>query len=160
MMAFTRTLLLAPSFFNRAFDMAGRGPFGVLLPSYLQPERCGTLLLRLSAVSTKERHLSFPLQSTSDQSCAKGGSPSNGGQCCIPYKVDEALDTWLDRTVLPGPATRDGRTSIQHNQGPNGCNTFRDEDTAADRLLHVLANNLTRVMNIIGIEPLTVAMRA
>jgi transposase len=31
---------------------------------------------------------------------------------------------------------------------------------AAEMALHVLAYNLTRVMNIIGVQPLTAAMRA
>ena len=33
-------------------------------------------------------------------------------------------------------------------------------DTATEMALHVLAYNLTRVMNIIGIQPLMAAMRA
>jgi hypothetical protein len=44
-----------------------------------------------------------------------------------------------------------------------GCNALPDEDlpcVATEMALHVLAYNLTRVMNFLGIQPLMAAMRA
>ena len=56
-----------------------------------------------------------------------------------------------------------GRASLRHDQGPDGSNPLPDEDAArvaAEMALHVLAYNLTRVMNIMGTKPLMAAIRA
>ena len=61
-------------------------------------------------------------------------------------------------------AARDGRASVRHDQDADGRDALPDEDAAARSpprwRLHVLAYNLTRVMNIIGVKPLIAAMGA
>src|SRR5262249_27437706 len=52
---------------------------------------------------------------------------------------------------------------VRHNQGPEGATHFLMKTlprVAAEMALHVLAYNLTRVMNIMGVQPLLAAMRA
>ena len=52
---------------------------------------------------------------------------------------------------------------LRHDQGSDGRNPLPDETlprVAAEMALHVLAYNLTRVMNIMGTQPLLAAMRA
>ena len=61
------------------------------------------------------------------------------------------------------PAARDGRASLRHDQGPDGATHFLMKTlprVAAEMALHVLAYNLTRVMNILGVQPLMAVMRA
>ena len=58
---------------------------------------------------------------------------------------------------------RDGRAPVRHAQDRMGATHFlmkRLPKVATEMALHVLAYNLTRVMNIIGIQPLLAAMRA
>jgi hypothetical protein len=55
-------------------------------------------------------------------------------------------------------ATRDGRASLRHDQSPYGCDP-RLWTVAAEMALHVLAYNLTRVMNIVGKPSLIAAIR-
>ena len=58
-------------------------------------------------------------------------------------------------------ATGDRRASLRPDQGPDGSTPPPNEDdaNATEMALHVLAYNLTRVMNIMGIQPLMAAMR-
>ena len=59
------------------------------------------------------------------------------------------------------PANR--RTSLRHAQSLDGRDALPDQDAAAGQYrdeLHVLAYNLKRVMQIMGIRPLMQAMRA
>ena len=78
--------------------------------------------------------------------------------------VVEAVQRRLDREPAGhAPAARDGRASVRHDQGAHGRDALPDEDAAEGRHrdgAHVLAYNLTRVMNIVGIKPLMAAIRA
>ena len=61
------------------------------------------------------------------------------------------------------PASRDRRTSLRHAEDEGGSDALPDEASAkvaTEMALHVLAYNLTRVMNIMGIQPLMAAIRA
>jgi hypothetical protein len=54
---------------------------------------------------------------------------------------------------LDAPAARNGRASLRHDQSLDRCNPLPDETlprVAAEMALHVLAYNMTRVMNIMG----------
>lgn len=54
-------------------------------------------------------------------------------------------------------------STLRHDQGSDGRNNFLMKTlprVAAEMALHVLAYNLTRVMNIMGTQPLLAAMRA
>ena len=58
---------------------------------------------------------------------------------------------------------RDSRASVRHAEDADGGDALFDEDAAQsgdEMALHVLAYNLTRVMNIFGIKPLLAAIRA
>ena len=82
------------------------------------------------------------------------GNMSNSRSRSAPARQASAEDA---------PAPRDGRTSLRHPQDQDGSNPFPDEAlprVATEMALHVLAYNLTRVMNIMGIRPLIAAMRA
>src|SRR6266436_740781 len=60
-------------------------------------------------------------------------------------------------------APRNRRASVRHTEDADGCNTLSNEavaNVATEMTLNVLAYNLTRVMNIVGIKPLLVAIRA
>jgi hypothetical protein len=60
-------------------------------------------------------------------------------------------------------AERSHFTEFGHHQGPDRRNPLLDEDAATgccgDGHFMVLASNLTRVMNIVGIQPLMAALR-
>jgi hypothetical protein len=61
------------------------------------------------------------------------------------------------------PAARGGRASRQYDQDVHRRHALPDEGTAKvarEMALHVLAYNLTRELNILGIQPLPVALRA
>jgi len=67
------------------------------------------------------------------------------------------------RTRKPAPASRDGRTSLRYIEDEDGATHFlvkRLPKAATEMALHVLAYNLTRVMNIMGIQTLMAAIRA
>ena len=53
-------------------------------------------------------------------------------------------------------ALADGRTLVRYDPRGSGLS----DRVATEMALHVLAYNLTRVMNIIGVQPLLAAMRA
>ena len=58
-------------------------------------------------------------------------------------------------------ASGDGRTSVRHDESPHGATHFLTKTlpkVAAEMALSVLAYNLTRVMNIVGIKPLIAAI--
>ena len=58
---------------------------------------------------------------------------------------------------------RDGRASVRHDEGAHGRDALlmkRLPKVATEMALHVLAYNLTRVLNIVGVKPLIAAMRA
>jgi len=60
-------------------------------------------------------------------------------------------------------SSRDGRASVWHAEDADGGDALSDEDAAkvaTEMALHVLAYNLTRVMNIVGIKPFLAAIRA
>jgi hypothetical protein len=61
--------------------------------------------------------------------------------------LPECLDDWVDE----GNSVRAGATHFLMKRLPN---------VATEMALNVLAYNLTRVMNIVGIKPLLVAIRA
>ena len=76
----------------------------------------------------------------------------------------EAVQQRLDKNpqAMRQPA-RDSRASLRHAQDADGRDALPDEDAAEGRRrdgVHVLAYNLTRVMNIVGIKPLMAAIRA
>ena len=61
------------------------------------------------------------------------------------------------------PASRDGRASLWHAEDENGSDALLDEAPAEGchrDALHVLAYNLTGVINITGPQPLMAAIRA
>jgi hypothetical protein len=61
------------------------------------------------------------------------------------------------------PAAQDRRASLRHYQGPDRHNPLLDENAATGGCRDgpaLLAYNLTRVMNIMGIQPLMAALRA
>jgi hypothetical protein len=61
------------------------------------------------------------------------------------------------------PAARDGRASVRHDEGAHGATHFLTKTlpkVAAEMALSVLAYNLTRVMNIVGVKPLIAAIAA
>jgi hypothetical protein len=66
--------------------------------------------------------------------------------------------------VEPPRRQKDGRTSLRHAKNEDGGEALSDEarlpKVATEMALHVLAYNLTRVMNIMGIQPLMAATRA
>ena len=68
------------------------------------------------------------------------------------------------RIRKPCAAPRDGRASLRHDQGAHGrdalCLMKTLPKVATEMALCVLAYNLTRVMNIIGIKPLMAAIGA
>ena len=54
-------------------------------------------------------------------------------------------------------------SSLWQDQGPDGRNPLPDEDTprvATEMALHVLAYNLTRAINIMGVQLVLAAIRA
>jgi hypothetical protein len=60
-------------------------------------------------------------------------------------------------------AAHDGRTPVRNDQGADGATHFllkRLPRVATEMALHVLAYNLTRVLNIVGIKPMMAAVRA
>jgi hypothetical protein len=60
-------------------------------------------------------------------------------------------------------APRNRRASVWHAEDADGGDALSDEDAAEggdEMALHVLAYNLTRVMNIVGIKLLLAAIRA
>ena len=68
----------------------------------------------------------------------------------------EAVQRRLDEhpEKMP-PAARDGRASLRHHQGSMGATHFLMKTlpkVATEMALHVLAYNMTRVMNILGIK--------
>jgi transposase len=71
----------------------------------------------------------------------------------------EAVQQRLDAN----PQARDGRASVRNDQGSHGRDALADEDppeVAGEMALAVLAYNLTRVMNIVGIKLLITAITA
>jgi len=77
--------------------------------------------------------------------------------------VLEAVQKRLDRTPKHAATPRDGRTSLRHSENANGSDALLDESlpkVASEMALHVLAYNLTRVMNIIGAQQLIAAITA
>ena len=59
--------------------------------------------------------------------------------------------------------TTNGRTSLRYIEDEDGATHFlmkRLPKVATEMALHVLAYNLTRVWNIMGIQPLMAAIRA
>ena len=66
------------------------------------------------------------------------------------------------RTRRHAPAVRDGRASVRHDQGPHRRNPLLIKilsNVAAETAL-VLAYNLMRAMNIVGIKPTVAAIVA
>ena len=101
------------------------------------------------------------------QSCAIKHSCTTGKERRITRweheHVLEAVQRGSTSIREDAPAARDGRAPVWHHQGPDGRHSLPDEDAAKGRHrdgLHVLAYNLTRVMNIMGIQPLVAVMRA
>ena len=75
----------------------------------------------------------------------------------------EAVQRRLDEHPEDAPAARNGRASLRHHQARMGATHSRMKTlprVAAETALHVLAYNMTRVMNIMGTKPLIAAMRA
>jgi hypothetical protein len=61
------------------------------------------------------------------------------------------------------PALRDGRASLCRAEDEDGRDALLDEESAkvaTETARRVLAYNLARVMNMIGIQPLIVVLRA
>lgn len=57
-------------------------------------------------------------------------------------------------------ATRNGRTSLRHNEGQDGATHFLMKTlprVASEMALHVLAYNMTRVISLMGVRPLMAA---
>ena len=78
-------------------------------------------------------------------------------------EVVEAVQKSLDeiRTPCVSGARRSG--TLRHTEDADGRDTLPDEDApkvAGEMASHVLAYNLTRVMNIVGIKPLMAAIAA
>jgi hypothetical protein len=75
--------------------------------------------------------------------------------------VLEAVQKRLDKNPAGhAPGSRDGRTSLRHAEDADGGDALSDEapaKVATEMALHVLAYNLARVMNIMGIQPLMAA---
>jgi Transposase DDE domain len=76
--------------------------------------------------------------------------------------VLEAVQKRLDKKPAGhAPAPRNRRTSLRHIEDEDGGDPLPDETSAQSRHRDgVLAYNLTRVMNIMGIQPLMTAIQA
>ena len=69
------------------------------------------------------------------------------------HVVEEVAETARFQSRRHADATRDGRASLRHDQARMGAPHFlmkRLPHVAAEMALHVLAYNLTRVVNIVG----------
>jgi transposase len=69
----------------------------------------------------------------------------------------------FSRDESHAPASRDGRASVRHDEARMGATHFLTKTlpkVAAEMALSILAYNLTRVMNIVGIKPLMAAIVA
>src|SRR5262249_46508708 len=102
--------------------------------------------------------LQFPLKAQ----CTKG--PERRFKRCEPEHVLEAVQQCLDKNRQ---AMRQRRETAEHpfatlkmRVGATHFLMKRLPKVATEMALHVLAYNLTRVMNIIGVQPLVAAMRA
>ena len=82
------------------------------------------------------------------------------------WEHEHILDTVqrrLDEHPENAPAPADGGTSLRHDKVAMGATHFQMKTrplVASEMALHVIAYNLTRVMNIMGIGPLMAAIRA
>ena len=70
---------------------------------------------------------------------------------------------WHAQTRAAASASRDSRTSVRHDGGHMGATHFLTKTlpkVVAEMALSVLAYNLKRVMNIVGVKPLIAALAA
>jgi hypothetical protein len=75
----------------------------------------------------------------------------------------EAVQARLDAKPQHAPAPGNGRASVWHHQSSHGSDALPDEDAAEGHSgdgLAVLAYNLTRAMNIVGIKSLIAPIAA
>ena len=89
---------------------------------------------------------------------------------CVLCSFQLGLKLWstlrniaLMRNRALSPAARDGRAPVRHDQGPDGRDALFDQDApevVAVMALSVLAYNLTRAMNIVGIKQKLAAITA